>query len=157
MRIETTAADFVSPGSGCHGPTLPSQQRPQQHDGSPETGTAFAKGIAFQKGCIQVLGRESHRSTTQILYLHPQSTQQVYQMANIQNIRQAMQGHRFFGQQDRRQDLQGFILGPLRRNVTTQRVAPFDEEGIATVGIHQERDFFLKKGFFLKGFLPERT
>jgi hypothetical protein len=157
MRIETTAADFVSPGSGRHGPTLSSQQRTQQHDGTPEAGTPFAKGIALQKGCIQVLGRESHRATTQIFNLYPQSTQQVNQMSNIQNIWQAMQGHRFFGQQDRRQDLQGFVFGPLRSNVTTEGVTPFNEEGIATVWIHQERNFFLKKGFFLKGFLPERA
>ena len=126
MGIQTPATNLVTSRLGNHCFPKTGNQRTDQHDRATQFGAASQELIAFQVSQIQVIRLKRERITSCFCYFYAHITEQLYQVIDIQNIRNVSDNHFLVCQQRSTKHLQHFVLSPLRHNLPLQFVPSFD-------------------------------
>ena len=117
MGIQPPAPYLIAARLGNIGPPKPCQQRPGQHNGSPEPGAFFMKVIAVEVLHIYIIGLKNAGIAVYPVHLYIHFSEQLYQKIYIYDVGDIFNGHFPGCQQNSADDLQGFVLCALRGNV----------------------------------------
>src|SRR5690606_33415004 len=126
MRVQSSASDLVASRLGDPGLSEACQQGAHQHDGSAK-GSAFA--LEFRRAqVIQIhrAGLECETSFAMPRDRYAEVFQQINQVVYVLNVRHVFNGHFFVCEQDRRNDLKGFIFSALWNDLSLKRCTPND-------------------------------
>ena len=127
VEIDGPLADGATAGQGNLRPMHPGHQRPQNQDGGPHGPHELVRG----PGALQFSGMDRQAIALAPVFerrIHPQLFQQHTQRRNIPNLGNVLQHDGFVGEQCRRDNRQGGVLGAADCDAAFQRPAPLDQK-----------------------------
>ena len=126
MGVQPPPPDFVAARLGDVPHAEACQQRPDEHDRAAQPCAAAAVILGQQVVEVDLAGTERIGVVRQLLHLDPHRPQQIDELHDVQNPGHVVHDDPPGRQQRGAEDLQRFVLGPLRGDLAVKAVPAFD-------------------------------